>query len=113
MCPNVKLLPSKEEPLLDPKKYRTLVGKLNYLTVTHPDISIAISVVSQFLNSPCVDHWNLVIHILKYIKGSLGKGLLYGHNNHSKVISDRRYPYDKRSTSGYYVPMLWQDLVLK
>ena len=31
----------------DPKRYRRLVGKLNYLTVTHPDIAYSISVVSQ------------------------------------------------------------------
>jgi len=41
--------------------------------------------VSQFLNSPCVDYWN-VVHILEYIKGSPGKGLLYSHNNHIKVV---------------------------
>ena len=64
MDPNTKLLPNQ--------------GKLNYLTVTHPDISFAVSVVSQFLNSPCEDHWNAVIRILKYIKKSPGKGLLYG-----------------------------------
>ena len=50
--PNAKLLPSQGELLSDPKKYRRLVGKLNYLTLTRPDISFAVSVVSQFLNSP-------------------------------------------------------------
>jgi len=77
MDPNVKLLPSQGELLSDPEKYRRLVGKLNYLTVTRPDISFAVSVVSQFLNSPCVDHLNAVTRILKYIKGSPRKGLLY------------------------------------
>ena len=86
MNSNVKLLPNQGEPLSDPEKYRRLVGKLNYLTITRPDISFAISVVSQFLNSPCEDHWNAVIHIVKYIKGSLGKELLYGHNNHTKFV---------------------------
>ena len=56
MDPNVKLLPNQGEPLSDPEKYRRLVGKLNYLTVARPDISFAVSVVSQFLNSPCEDH---------------------------------------------------------
>jgi len=70
----------------DPEQYRRLVGKLNYLTVTHPDISFAVTMVSQFLNSPCEDHWNAVIRILKYIKGSPGKGLLYGSNNHTRVV---------------------------
>jgi len=43
-------------------------------------------VVSQFLNFPCEDHWNAIIRILKYIKGSPGKGLLYASNNHTKVV---------------------------
>jgi len=85
MDPNAKLLPSQGEPLSDLDKYRRLVGKLNYLTVTCPDISFANSVVSQFLNSLCVDHWNAVIRIFRYIKKCSGKGLLYGHSNHSKL----------------------------
>ena len=63
-----------------------MVGKLNYLTVTRFDISFVVSVVSQLLNFPCEDHWNAFIHILKYIKGSLEKGLLYGSNNHTRVV---------------------------
>jgi len=73
MDPNTKLLPNHGEPICDPEQYRRLVGKLNYLIVTRPDISFAVSVVSQFLNSPCEDHWNVVIRILKYIKRSRGK----------------------------------------
>jgi len=34
MDPDVKLLPNQEEPLSDPEKYRSLVEKLNYLTIT-------------------------------------------------------------------------------
>jgi len=71
--------------------------------------------VSQFLNSLCADHWNAVIRILKYIKGSLGKGLLYGHNNHSKIVcywdADwAGYLFDRRSTSGYCV-LIGDDLI--
>jgi len=54
------------------------------------------------------DHWNVAIHILKYIKGSTGKGLLYGHNKHIKVVfySDADWvgsSFDKRSTVRYCV----------
>jgi len=77
MNPNVKLLPNQRESLSNPEKYKRLVGKLNYLTVTHPDIFFAVSVVSQFLNSPCEDHWNVVICTLKCIKGSLRKKVCY------------------------------------
>ena len=85
MDPNVKLLPSQGEPFSDLKKYKRLAG-LNYLMVTCLNISFVVSVVSEFLNSPCVDHWNAFIRILKYIKGSPEKGLLYGHNNHIRVV---------------------------
>ena len=44
--PNVKLVPGQGEPLRDPKRYRRLVGRLNYLTITRPDISFFVSVVS-------------------------------------------------------------------
>lgn len=42
------------ELIEDPKKYRMLVGKLNYLTV---NIVYYVSVVSQFMSSPTVHHW--------------------------------------------------------
>ena len=48
MDPNVKLVPGHGEPLRDPGRYRRLVGKLNYLTITQPDIFFPVSVVSQF-----------------------------------------------------------------
>jgi len=53
MDPNVKLLPDQGEPYSDLGRYRRLVGKLNYLTRTRPDISFPVSVVSQLLNSLC------------------------------------------------------------
>ena len=49
MDPNVKLVPGQGETLRDPRRYRLLVGRLNYLTITRPDISFHVSVVSQFL----------------------------------------------------------------
>ena len=45
MDPNVKLVPGQGEPLRDPKRYRRLVGKLNYLTIIRPDISFPGNVV--------------------------------------------------------------------
>ena len=46
MDPNVKFVPGQGEPLRDPRRYRRLVGRLNYLTITRPDISFPVSVVS-------------------------------------------------------------------
>ena len=48
MDPNVKLAPRQGETLRDPRRYQQLVGRLNYLTITQPNISFPMSVVSQF-----------------------------------------------------------------
>ena len=86
MDPNVKLVPRQGEPLRDPRRYQLLVGKLNYLTITRPDIFFPMSVVIQFLQSPCDSHWNAVIHILRYIKGTPGQGVLYENKNHTHIV---------------------------
>ena len=108
MAPNVKLVPSQRELLRDPGRYRRLVGKLNYLTITRLDISFLVSVVSQFLQSPCDSHWDVVVRILHYIKRTPGQGVLYENRGHTQVIgySDADWadsPTDRRSTSGYCV----------
>ncbi|RVW76712.1 Retrovirus-related Pol polyprotein from transposon RE2 [Vitis vinifera] len=108
MDPNVKLVPRQGEPLGDPGRYRRLVGKLNYLTITRPDISFPVSVVSQFLQSPCDSHWDAVIRILRYIKSTPGQGVLYENRGHTQVVgyTDADWagsPTDRRSTSGYCV----------
>ena len=83
---NVKLVPSQGELLRDLGRYRRLVGKLNYLTITRPDISFPVSVVSQFLQSPCDSHWDAVVRILRYIKGTPGQGVLYENRGYTQVV---------------------------
>uniref|UniRef100_A0A3Q7J705 Reverse transcriptase Ty1/copia-type domain-containing protein n=1 Tax=Solanum lycopersicum TaxID=4081 RepID=A0A3Q7J705_SOLLC len=69
------------------KGYRRLVGKSNYLTVTRPDISFPLIVVSQFMTSPCDSHWDAVIRILRYIKSAPGKGLLFEDQVGGNLVS--------------------------
>ena len=67
MAPNVQL--TKEGELFeDPDRYKRLVGKLNYLTVTRLDIGYSVSVLSQYMSYPIVSHWAVVEHILCYLK---------------------------------------------
>lgn len=51
-----KLHPDDGNPMKDPEGYRRLVGKLNYLTVTRPDISFPVSVLSQCMSTPYTGH---------------------------------------------------------
>jgi histone deacetylase 1/2 len=60
----------------DSFRYRSVVGGLQYLTLTHPDISFAVNKVCQFLSQPTVVvHWEAVKRILRYIKCTLQTGL--------------------------------------
>ncbi|XP_043725881.1 uncharacterized mitochondrial protein AtMg00810-like [Telopea speciosissima] len=52
MDPNVKFGASNEKEFADKHQYRRLAGKLVYLTVTRPDISYVVDVISQFMESP-------------------------------------------------------------
>ena len=75
-------LTREDELFEDSERYRRLVGKLNYLIVTHPDIVYSVSVVSQYMSSPTVDHWATVEQILCYLKGAPERGILYSNHGH-------------------------------
>ncbi|XP_042495154.1 uncharacterized mitochondrial protein AtMg00810-like [Macadamia integrifolia] len=92
--------------LIDAGKYQRLVEKLIYLSLTHPDISYAVRVVSQFMYTPKSGHLDAMYRILIYLKSSPGKGLLYARNNHLRIegYSDAEWAgsiSDRRSTSSY------------
>ncbi|KAK8951433.1 hypothetical protein KSP39_PZI003591 [Platanthera zijinensis] len=94
-------------PLQNPEYYRRLVGKLIYLTVTRPDISFAVGVVSRFMHAPRVSHLQAVERILRYLKAAPGQGLVYKTSNSILALvaySDADYAGsldDRRSTSGF------------
>ena len=56
MIPNVKLKTDDGDPLENSEKYRRVVGRLNYLTITRPDIAFPVSMVSQFMSQPRTAH---------------------------------------------------------
>ena len=49
-----KVDPEKIKPFAYPEIYRRLIGKLNYLTITHPDVTFSVSVLNQFMTAPTV-----------------------------------------------------------
>jgi hypothetical protein len=96
-----------DTPLLgDACRYRRLIGKLIYLTVTRPDITFAVGVLSRFMHKPREVHWTAALKVLAYIKSCPGKGLLYRKHGHTHIsaFSDAGYAGDmgdRKSTSGF------------
>lgn len=59
----------------DATKYRTVVGSLQYLCVTRPDISFAVNKAAKSMHSPTVANWVEVKRILQYLAGTLCHGI--------------------------------------
>ncbi|CAL8156128.1 unnamed protein product [Prunus armeniaca] len=94
-----------QEPV-DKGRYQRPVGRLIYLAHTRPNIAYAVSVVSQFMHSPSVDHM-AVMRILAYLKSAPIKGILYKNSSHLRIkgFTDADWAgnvTDRRSTSGYF-----------
>ncbi|KAJ0912622.1 putative RNA-directed DNA polymerase [Helianthus annuus] len=68
---------SNGTPFQDPTFYRSIVGALQYLTITRPDLSYAVNQASQYLQNPTTTHFQLVKRILRYVKGTLSYGLSF------------------------------------
>ncbi|KAM6545684.1 hypothetical protein CsatB_026420 [Cannabis sativa] len=63
------------DPVKNPQQYRSLVGALQYATLTRPEITFAVNKVCQFMHCPLESHWKTVKRILRYLKGTLDYGL--------------------------------------
>ena len=84
MVPGVHL--TKEgKTFEDLERYRRLIGKLNYHTTTGPDIAHSVCVVCQYMSSPTINHWAAVEQILCYLKGALGRGVVYSNHRHDRL----------------------------
>ncbi|XP_063938735.1 uncharacterized mitochondrial protein AtMg00810-like [Daucus carota subsp. sativus] len=102
----VKLNAKDGELLSNPTLYRQLVGSLIYLTVTRPDIAHAVHIVSQFMAAPRTPHFTAVLHILRYVKGTIFHGLHYSFDSPLELhaYSDADWggdPTTRCSTTGF------------
>ena len=101
---------STESPPTDATSYRKLVGKLNYLTNTRPDIAFSVQYLSQFLQAPTQDHMTAALHTLRYIKNDPSQGLFFNDRDdytlQAYCDSDwTQCPCTRRSISGFFIMM--------
>jgi len=63
---------SKEDEKFDTRTYQRAIGCLTYAaTISRPDLSTAISILSKFMSKPSVEHWKGVKRVLRYVQGTL------------------------------------------
>jgi Reverse transcriptase (RNA-dependent DNA polymerase) len=102
---NTKLRLEEGELLSNIGQYQRLVGKLIYLTITRPDISFAVTMVSQFMHAPRTGHLSAIDRILRYLKCTPGQGIWMRKNRSNDVVgfsdADWAGSCDRKSTTSF------------
>ncbi|XP_050121443.1 uncharacterized mitochondrial protein AtMg00810-like [Malus sylvestris] len=118
--PHNSLILNEEEVLADPSLYGSLVGLLQYLTFTRPDIAFAVNLEDQFMVSPTEMHFGAVKRILRFLQGTMQLAITFSANTELGItaFNDSDWAADflntKRSVIGYVVyigcnPVSWQS----
>ena len=92
----------------DATQYRSIVGALQYLTLTRPDLSFSVNKVCQYLHAPATLHWTAAKRILRYVQRTLHTGITFIKSSSTllSVFSDADWagcPDDRRSTGGFAI----------
>ena len=109
MDTNLKLNFTDGEALTDISQYRRLIGRLLYLlTISRPDICLAVNKLSQFLSCPRTPHLDALHHLLRYLKAAPGQGILFSATSSLSLKAytdvDSGSCLDmRRSTTGHYM----------
>ncbi|XP_050126910.1 uncharacterized mitochondrial protein AtMg00810-like [Malus sylvestris] len=117
--PHNPLLVTEGTILPDPSLYCSIVGSLQYLTFTRPDIAYVVNSVCKFMTSPTEIHFGVVKKILRFLKGTIQTGITFSVDTAVGItaFSDFVWATDlntRRSVTGYVVyignnPVSWQS----
>ena len=75
MAFNCKLTKIGSNLFTNPILYKSVVGALQDLTITRPEISYSMNKVCQFMANPLKSHITTMKTILRYMKGTVLHGL--------------------------------------
>ena len=83
--PNNRLSAEDCDKSPDPRfhrKFRGIVGSLGYLVnMTRPDLAWAYSELSKFVQYPGAPHMEAALHVLRYLRGTYDKSIVYTRSN--------------------------------
>ncbi|XP_050893318.1 secreted RxLR effector protein 161-like [Lathyrus oleraceus] len=105
--PSVKLHADSGKAFEDIGAYSRLIGRLMYLNTTHPDITYATQQLSQFLHNPTMAHYHAACRVIRYLKNSPDRGILFRRNAELQQLGFSNSDWagcidSRRSISGYY-----------
>jgi hypothetical protein len=103
-----KLSSSAGQLVTDPTFYRSIVGALQYVTLTRRDLAYAVQQACLHMHDPRDVHWLFFKRILQYVRGSAQKGLQLRRSTSPTLVaySDADWvgcPDTRRSTSRFCV----------
>nr|XP_020164044.1 uncharacterized mitochondrial protein AtMg00810-like [Aegilops tauschii subsp. strangulata] len=103
-----KLSATDGSPASDAAFYRSIVGALQHLTLTRPEIQYAVQQVCLHMHAPRDVHWAAVKRILRYVCGTMDLGVTLHASADTALTaySDADWagcPDTRRSTLGYCV----------
>ncbi|CAA7059711.1 unnamed protein product [Microthlaspi erraticum] len=105
------------------KEYRMVVGSLQYISITRPDIAYAVNKLSLYMHKPTDDHWQAAKRVLRYLAGTLTHGVYFRSDSPFSLhgFSDADWGGDiddYTSTNAYVIylgknPISWSSKKLK
>ncbi|XP_042968372.1 uncharacterized mitochondrial protein AtMg00810-like [Carya illinoinensis] len=101
-------LSTEDKLFSDPTLFRSLVGALQYLTITRPDLSFSVNSICQYMHALTEDHFCALKRILHYVKGTVHHGLQLHRTSSCELLAYSNAdwagcPDTRRSTTGYVI----------
>lgn len=101
----------------DVSQFISMVGSLVYISITGPDIAYVVGVVSQFMQKPRTIHLDAAYRILRYLKDSPGKGLIFPSSSSPQMTGDSDADWagdalERESITGNKLYCHWRQLYI-
>ncbi|GJR25144.1 hypothetical protein Tco_0973671 [Tanacetum coccineum] len=105
MVEKMKLDEDRQGELVDPTRFRRMVGSLMYLSASRPDIVFAMCMCTRYQAKPIEKHLHAIKRIFRYLKGTIYMGLCYSKDSGFALRAFAYADYagcqdTRRSTSG-------------
>lgn len=116
MCSTQHLTASLGVAIDDPTDFRAIIGSLQYLCLTRPDIAFAVNRLSQFMHRPTTIHLEATKRVLRYLAGTANRGILFSASSpltlHAYSDADWAGNRDDYTSTGAYIVYLGKQPIL-